>query len=246
MAAWYEESFGEDYLLVYKHRDLHGAQAEVRRMANWLRLPAGSRILDLCCGMGRHSVALADEGYRVTGLDLSKVLLAEARKLDNSGRITWVEGDMRRLPLDGPFDAVVNLFTSFGYFEEEQENARVLAEMGRVLAPGGKFIIDFLNASYVEKNLVPHSQRRDGNVLIDEKRAVEDGFVRKRITLSEPGQPDRKYLEQVRLFGLEDFRRLAQGTGLAIEAAYGHYDGTAYDPETSLRLIMTGSKREEK
>ncbi|RAU90976.1 bifunctional 2-polyprenyl-6-hydroxyphenol methylase/3-demethylubiquinol 3-O-methyltransferase UbiG, partial [Paenibacillus sp. YN15] len=122
MAAWYEESFGEDYLLVYKHRDLHGAQVEVKRMANWLRLPAGSRILDLCCGMGRHSVALADEGYRVTGLDLSKVLLAEARKLDNSGRITWVEGDMRRLPLDGPFDAVVNLFTSFGYFEEEQEN----------------------------------------------------------------------------------------------------------------------------
>lgn len=244
MAAWYEESFGEDYLLVYKHRDLHGAQAEVRRMVNWLQLPAGSSILDLCCGMGRHSVALADEGYRVTGLDLSKVLLAEARKLDGSGRITWVEGDMRSLPIEGPFDAVVNLFTSFGYFEEEKENGRVLAEIARVLAPGGKFIIDFLNGRYVEKNLVPHSERRDGSILIDEKRAVEDGFVRKRITLSEPGQPDRQYLEQVRLYGLEDFRRLAQGTGLVIEAAYGHYDGTPYDPESSLRLIMVGSKPE--
>lgn len=242
MAAWYEESFGADYLLVYKHRDMHGAQEEAKRMAAWLGLPEGAKVLDLCCGMGRHSLALADEGYRVTGLDLSKVLLEQARRLDDSGRITWLEGDMRSLPVDGPYDAVLNLFTSFGYFEEDEENAKVLREIGRVLRPGGKFVIDFLNASYVKKHLVPHSERVDEGILIDERRSIEDGFVKKRITLKEPGQPERRYLERVRLYGLEDFQRLVRGTGLIIEQAYGHYDGSAYDPETSSRLILTGSR----
>jgi SAM-dependent methyltransferase len=242
LAAWYEESFGQDYLLVYKHRDIQGAQAEVRRMAQWLDLPADSRILDLCCGMGRHSVALADAGYRVTGLDLSKVLLREARRLDGSGRITWLEGDMRTLPVDGPFDGVVNLFTSFGYFDTDEENARVIGEMARVLRPAGRFIIDFMNPSYVEKHLVPHSERVDEGTHIDEQRSIENGFSRKRITLSEPGKPERRYLEQVRLYGLEDFRRLMAKSGLCIGAVYGHYDGSAYDLLESPRLIMVGSK----
>lgn len=243
MAAWYEESFGADYLLVYKHRDMHGAQAEARRMAAWLDLPQNAEVLDLCCGMGRHSLALADEGYRVTGLDLSKVLLEEARRLDDTGRITWLEGDMRRLPVDGPYDAVLNLFTSFGYFDEDEENARVLMEMGRVLRPGGRFVIDFLNASYVEKHLVPHSRRTDEGTVIDEQRSIENGFVKKRITLSsEPGKPERQYKEQVKLYGLEDFQRLAQGTGLVIEKTCGHYDGSPYDREGSLRLILVGRR----
>jgi SAM-dependent methyltransferase len=246
MAAWYEESFGQDYLLVYKHRDMQGAQAEVKRMVDWLELPPGSAIFDLCCGMGRHSVALANEGYKVTGMDLSKVLLEQAVKLDGSGRITWLEGDMRSIPTDGPFDAVVNLFTSFGYFDEEAENAKVLSGMARILKPGGRFIIDFLNAAYVEKHLVPHSERMDEGIRIDESRSIEDGFVRKRIVLSEPGKPDRHYLEQVRLYGLEDFERLMAGTGLVINRVYGHYDGSAYEADTSLRLIFVGSKEESR
>lgn len=245
MAAWYEESFGQDYLLVYKHRDIQGAQAEVKRMVEWLGLQEGATIFDLCCGMGRHSVALADEGYKVTGMDLSKVLLEEARKLDGSGRITWLEGDMRRIPVDGPYDAVVNLFTSFGYFEEETENAKVLAEIGRILKPGGRFIIDFLNPGYVAGHLVPHSVRRDEETTIDETRTIEDGFVRKRIVLSEPGRPERRYLEQVKLYGLEDFRRLSVGSGLLIEQTYGDCDGSPYDPDRSQRLIMTGRKEQD-
>ncbi len=240
--AWYEESFGQDYLLVYKHRDMQGAQAEVKRMVDWLELPEGSKIFDLCCGMGRHSVALADEGYKVTGMDLSKVLLAEACKLEDSGRVVWLEGDMRRVPADGPFDAVVNLFTSFGYFEEEAENAKVLSEIARLLKPEGRFIIDFLNAAYVAKHLVPHSERKDEGVVIDERRSLEDGFVRKRIVLSEPGHPDRQYMEQVKLYGLDDFRRLMAGTGLVIDRVFGSYDAMSYEPETSPRLIMIGHK----
>jgi ubiquinone/menaquinone biosynthesis C-methylase UbiE len=126
---WYEESFGNDYLTVYKHRDHNGALEEVKRISSWLRLPKGAEVLDLCCGMGRHSMALHDLGYKVTSLDLSDVLLAEARRTDVRSRIQWVKGDMRRLSIAQPFDAIFNLFTSFGYFDDDKENLAVLKEI---------------------------------------------------------------------------------------------------------------------
>lgn len=242
MAAWYEASFGKDYLIVYKHRDLQGASAEVRRMAEWLQLPSGSRVFDLCCGMGRHSLALADAGYEVTGMDLSRVLLEEARRHDRESRVTWLEGDMRSIPAEGPFDAVVNLFTSFGYFEDDRENAGVLKEIARILKPGGKYIVDYLNSEYVQRQLVPHSERQEGSLHIDERRSVEDGFVRKRIVITEPGNPERTYLEQVKLYGLEDFRWMLEEAGLAVDHVYGYSDGSPYSESDSQRLILVGHK----
>lgn len=164
MTEWYEKSFGEDYLVVYKHRDFGGARKEVERMISWLGLPPGSKVLDLCCGMGRHSLALAEAGYEVTGVDLSEVLLREARSQKGAEQVTWLRSDMRDLPLTGGFDAVVNLFTSFGYFEEDEEQVKVLREIYRMLKPGGKFVIDYLNPAYVIRHLVPHSTREDGKI----------------------------------------------------------------------------------
>src|SRR5262245_36648523 len=106
MSAWFERSFGGDYLLVYKHRNHLGAREEVKRTVDWLALPRDAHIFALCCGMGRHSIALADFGFRVTGMDLSEVLLIEARKADPTGRVQWIKGDMRKVPDIGPFDAV--------------------------------------------------------------------------------------------------------------------------------------------
>ncbi|GAB2694703.1 class I SAM-dependent methyltransferase [Paenibacillus thermoaerophilus] len=242
MEHWYEKSFGPDYLIVYKHRDFAGARREVERMVQWLNLPAGASVLDLCCGMGRHSLALAEMGYKVTGVDLSEPLLAEARAADAEGRVRWHRGDMRDVPLEGGFDAVVNLFTSFGYFDTDEENRRVLEEISRLLQPGGRWLLDFLNASWVESRLVPHSVRKEGDLTIDERRVVEDGFVRKTITLSEPGRPDRVYHEQVRMYGLDDFRRLLAGTGLRIDAVHGSYEAEEYTERDSPRLILVGSK----
>ncbi|MEO3946968.1 class I SAM-dependent methyltransferase [Gorillibacterium sp. CAU 1737] len=240
--AWYEKSFGQDYLLVYKHRDMQGAQAEAKQMAGWLDLAPGAEVFDLCCGMGRHSLALAEEGYRMTGMDLSDVLLAEARRLDDHKQVEWVKGDMRRVPLTGPYDAVVNLFTSFGYFETDEENGAVLAEIGRLLRPGGRFLLDFMNARYVEHHLVPSSERQDGAVTIRESRSIENGFVFKRIVLVESGKPDRHYLERVRLYELDDFKRLLAGTGLVLDQVYGDYESGAYSEEESKRLILVGTR----
>lgn len=243
MTEWYERSFGRDYLLVYRHRDFQGATQEVHGMMEWLRLPASASILDLCCGMGRHALALAEAGYRVTGVDLSEVLLEEAMAHDTRGQVKFLRGDMRELPVDGPFDAVVNLFTSFGYFTDNEDNARVFQEIHRVLKPQGRFIVDFLNPSYVRQHLVPHSERIDGGTRIEERRRIENGFVKKAITLTDAsGGEQREYEERVRLYELADFRNMMDEAGLVIDQVHGSYDGAAYDEEQSKRMIMVGHR----
>lgn len=245
MSDWYRHSFGSDYLIVYKHRDMQGAYEEVKKMIAWLELPEGSEVLDLCCGMGRHSMALNEFGYEVTGVDLSEVLLNEARKLDTDDRVRWIQGDMREVPVSRTFDGIVNLFTSFGYFEQDSENAKVLQEMDRLLKPGGKFLIDFLNADVVEARLVPRSERSEDGMHIEEIRQIQDGFVRKTILISEQGQETRKYLEQVKLYGVEEFKSLLAPTGLIIDKIYGDYEANSFDPSNSPRLIIVGHKRGE-
>jgi SAM-dependent methyltransferase len=243
MTAWYEQSFGQDYLVVYKHRDMQGAKNEVHKMVNWLHLQSGAEIFDLCCGMGRHSLTLAHYGFNVTGMDLSEVLLNEAKRLDKEGKVNWLRGDMRQIPLEKSFDAVVNLFTSFGYFTDELENEKVIHEISRLLKAEGKFIIDFLNPAYIEAHLVPHSQRLEAALDIEENRSIEDGYVRKRIIIREEGHEERHYLEQVRLYHLEDFKRMLAACDLEIDEVYGHYDGTHYVELESPRLIILGRKR---
>ncbi|WP_310551381.1 class I SAM-dependent methyltransferase [Paenibacillus glufosinatiresistens] len=243
MSEWYEESFGEDYLIVYRHRDFGGARREVETMIGWLDLPQGAKVLDLCCGMGRHSLALAEAGYEVTGVDLSEALLREARAQEGADRVAWVRSDMRKLPLGGGFDAVVNLFTSFGYFEEDAEHLKVLGEIRRMLKPGGRYIIDFLSPEYVAAHLVPHSVREDGETLIDERRRIGDGYVKKEITLTaRAGGEPRHYLERVKLYDLEKFSALIKEAGLVIDQVHGSYDEEEYRGAESPRMIFVGRR----
>ncbi|UJF32046.1 class I SAM-dependent methyltransferase [Paenibacillus hexagrammi] len=241
--AWYQESFGNDYLVVYKHRDLQGAYHEVKKMIDWLQLEQGAEVLDLCCGMGRHSMALAEFGYKVTGVDLSEVLLQEAVKLDTDSHVEWLRGDMREVPLERQFDAVVNLFTSFGYFDEDEQNERVFHEIHRLLKPGGKYIVDFMNPAYVKVHLVPQSERTEEGMTIRESRSIEDGCVRKRIVISEQGKPERHYVEQVKLYGREAFEAMLTSAGLQLDHVYGGYDGQAYDEANSSRMIFVGQRK---
>lgn len=247
MAEWYEHSFGEDYLLVYKHRDTQGARREVERMVEWLKLPQEAKVLDLCCGMGRHSMALVEAGFEVTGVDLSEVLLREARRNDPEHRVTWLQADMRKLPLTEGFDAVVNLFSSFGYFKEDHEHIQVLREIKRVLKPEGRFIIDYLNPRYTADHLVPESERVDDGQRIVERRVIQNGYVMKRIWISQAdksegddrGEP-REYLERIKLYTAEQFTAMLGEAGLTLERIYGSHAGESYDQIMSPRMILLG------
>lgn len=242
MTAWFRESFGEDYLLVYKHRSQKEADQQISLILPLLELKAGEHILDLCCGTGRHSVALAKNGYRVTGFDLSDTLLAYAQQHNDGLPVTYQQGDMRELPFpNGFFNVVLNLFTSFGYFIEDSENEKVLQEISRVLQPGGRYLIDFLNRDYVQKHINPLTERQENGVTIREERTLDGDYVKKKIIVTE-GSDERIYRERVKMYPREEMQEMIERSGLVVERIFGDYDRSDYTAD-SPRMIFFGRKR---
>ena len=238
-ADWFEEWFGEDYLRIYEHRDESEAERAVDLIA--AHLPGGEiqAVLDLACGAGRHSKPLCERWWTV-GLDLSASLLRVARR--EAPNAPYVRADMRELPFaDQSFDLVVNLFTSFGYFEDDREHARVLIRVRDAMKPGGTFVIDFLNASQVRRNLVPYDERVANGVTIEQSRTItpDDRFVEKTIRLRERG---REYVERVRLLSAGDLERMLEAAGFDVVHCFGDYSG-AHWSENSPRTILFASRK---
>jgi SAM-dependent methyltransferase len=231
---WYVTRFDADYLDVYAHRDTREAERATQALLEPLGL-AGRRVLDLGCGAGRYSVALQARGARVVGLDRSAPLLAAAAA---AGVVLRVQADMRWLPFTAAaFDAVVSMFTSFGYFATAGEDQRVLAEVARVLRPGGDFVLDTFNTALVRRSLVAVSEREAGGWTIVEHRRIESGCIVKHITLVRGGER-REAEERVRLWDDAALDAALAGAGLAVVTVAGDYDGGAFDSETSPRRIV--------
>ncbi len=238
-ADWFEAWFGEDYLRIYQHRDETEAEHVVDLIARFLEGHDIRSVLDLGCGAGRHSRALRERWWTV-GLDLSAALLKIARR--EMPDAPYVRADMRELPfVPESFDLVVNLFTSFGYFEDDRENERVLVRVCDALRRGGTLVIDFLNASQVRSALVPYDERVENGVTIEQTRAIspDDRFVEKTITLRERG---KEYIERVRLLTPRDLERMLDLAGFAVVARVGDYAGAPWS-ETSPRMILFASRR---
>jgi SAM-dependent methyltransferase len=235
--AWYKEWFGEEYLEMYSHRDESEAEEHVDFVERHFGGPSPRAVLDLACGAGRHTAALRRRGYRTLGVDLSLTLLARSE-------LPRVAGDMRLLPFAaGSFDWVLNFFTSFGYFEQERENFRVLEEVVRVLAAGGRFLIDLMNPEPVLAGLEPRdSQALDGRV-IEVERWYDAGSqrVNKRIVVRATGERPRTFLESVRLYRPEEVTIGLRWAGLEVASLLGNFDGDPYERDSE-RLILTGFK----
>jgi len=242
--AWFERSFREDYVVIYHHRDEESADREVANLLERLPIHRQGRVLDLCCGSGRHSRAFAKRGYEVVGVDLSPVLLGLAEEQNTFENVTFFQYDMRHIPFTQEFDIVVNLFTSFGYFDDDQESEQVVRNMARALKSGGQVVIDYLNPSYVQAHLVPTSTKEEQGLQITETRWLADGFVKKRITVMDghSGQP-REYLEQVRLFTSEEMQGMLERAGFTDIQYYGDYTYAPYDRQQSPRMISFAVKK---
>ncbi len=241
---WYQRSFGALYPLVYAHRSPEAAAGEARFAAEAVGLGAGDRVLDLCCGAGRHSAHLLSRTRRVTGLDWSPELLAAARA-GLGGAAALVRGDMRALPFGGVFDVVFNFFTSFGYFADDAENARAAGEMARVLRPGGRLFLDHIGAAWAAARLVPRSEREQDGLRIVEERWLDGGDpparVNKVTTVWRGGARLGRFPESVRLYTPETLGAVLSGAGLAVERVFGDYRDLPPGPDAP-RLIFVCRK----
>lgn len=239
---WFEEWFDSPlYEKLYANRDEKEAQQLVEFLVDELELNKCSKILDLGCGRGRHSINLNRKGFKVKGIDLSPQAIKTAReKVKDMGlkNISFEVRDMRS-PLDETFDAIVNLFTTFGYFESDTENACVFDSVVKMLKPGGIFVLDYLNAQKVKESYKPSDSGEFHDIKYDIQRYIKGDSIIKDIEFyGDRVNGERRYSERVKLYQLGWFRDAMEKRGLVIDHIYGDYQGNAFDADSSNRLLL--------
>jgi SAM-dependent methyltransferase len=246
---WYKTFFGEDYLQIYTFLTPERTEREVDGIVTLLHLPTASSILDLCCGHGRHAIALARRGYQVTGLDLSAVFLQRAQAdADHQGvQVRLEEGDMRKIPFENAFEAIINIFTAFGYLESEEEDQQVLQQVQRALKPGGLFLLETLHREWLVRNFEPSEIHRhpDGLMVLEERTFdLLTGRCDVQVTMLSPDGQRRQYTHSVRMYTLRELARMLAAAGLQVQACYGGLDGSRLSLN-SPRLVVIGAKDEQ-
>ncbi len=237
---WYETLFERDWYDYFAKGgpgspDEDGSyarrtDAEVAFIEEALGLTEPCNLLDLCCGPGRHSVRLAQRGHRVTGVDISAYNLEKAaeRAAEFGVEVAWREGDMRDTGLaDSSQDTVINMFTAFGFFDDEG-NQRVLEEVARVLRPGGRLLIDLVNRDSLMRRHQPRmwSERHNGAFLFQEH--AFDSATGSQTTSWTVVKADGERIAQsftVRMYTLQELEVRMALAGLTVEDAWGSLDG---------------------
>ena len=246
MTEWFEQWFGEEYHALYPHRDDEDARRAVALIRGVVAWESGARILDLACGPGRHAAELERLGGRVVGFDLSWAMLRRARERTR-GQGSLVRGDMRALPFrGGSFALAVNLFTSFGYFLNDDEHRRVLQQVAGALTPRGHFVLDYLNADQVRRTvqLSEQAERRSSNgerrrdVRVTRRIGADGRFVIKEIELRDEG---RRFEERVRLYSPDELAALLRDVGLQVVGRFGNYDGAPLGAHAP-RVILVAAR----
>ncbi|WP_121665614.1 class I SAM-dependent methyltransferase [Mesonia aquimarina] len=231
-ASWFDTDF---YHILYRDRGYQEAQDFMQNLVDFLQLEKKAKLLDLACGKGRHSIYLHKLGYNVTGVDLSKNSIAEAKTHEKQG-LDFQVHDMCK-PLPEKFDAVFNLFTSFGYFEKEESNLNTIKAIKQELKPNGFGVIDFMNVEKVITNLVPEETKSVKGIDFNISRWVENGFIFKRIQFEAEGD-QHDYIERVKALRLEDFKDYFKKAGINLKHTLGDYDLHEFDEKKSDRLIL--------
>jgi SAM-dependent methyltransferase len=231
-ASWFDTPY---YHILYKDRDYSEAQHFMDNLTQYLNIPEGGNILDLACGKGRHSIYLNTLGYNVTGVDLSEQSIKHAKQFEND-TLNFNVHDMT-LPYPKTFDAVFNLFTSFGYFEDDTCNLKTITSIKAELNDFGFGVIDFMNVNYVINHLVAKDVKTVEGIDFHQQRSVKDGYIIKDINFEIDGEL-YEFQERVKALTLDDFKTLFEKAGVHLLDIFGDYKLQKYHSQTSERLIM--------
>jgi 2-polyprenyl-3-methyl-5-hydroxy-6-metoxy-1,4-benzoquinol methylase len=246
--AWYVDFFDSDYLDIYDH--IFTAERSVQEVAfaeRVLGLEPGAWVLDLCCGQGRHSVPLAQHGYRVTALDLSPAYLELAQQAaqHHNVELETISADMREIPFQDCFDAVINMYSSFGYLESEADDAQVLASVAKAMKPGGRFFLDMLNREWAVANYIQNDWHSgsDGTLYIERRDLdLRTSRMRVRFTIVGPDGGRRDSIgHDIRLYTLTELIRMLSQAGLSVTGTFGGFNGEEYSIDHR-RMIIAARK----
>lgn len=238
---WFSEWFDSPYYhILYKNRDEEEAKFFISNLIDYLQIQSEEKILDIACGRGRHAIFLNQKGFDVVGADLSENNIAFAKQFENE-QLKFYVNDMRKLLFPQEFDYVLNLFTSFGYFEDDSEDLQVIQAIADSLKPNGKLVIDFLNPSFVQKGLISEEKKVLDNIPFWISKKLEGGFIKKGIQFEVEGKL-YQFEEKVKLIELEKFKDYFSQTNLKILDTFGDYNLQPYHSENSERLILIAQK----
>lgn len=248
---WYKIFFEQWYLEFWPSRLQKFKPAYIKKEAAFikrtLRLPEGAKILDCCCGHGRHTIPLAKMGYTMTGLDLSEKALTLLRKKAKATRvrIRLLRSDMRKIPWTNEFDAVINMFTAFGYLENDREDFKVLKGIAAALKPDGKFLIDIANIQWMLGHFIPRSWHRTNGMLMLEDRKYNPQ-TRRHTThlyiLDKKGKWHHQ-LHRIRMYSLPEMKKLLAKVGLKVVRIFGDTVGIVPFSKDTKRLVILAVKK---
>jgi ubiquinone/menaquinone biosynthesis C-methylase UbiE len=236
-ANWFDSPY---YHTLYKNRDEKEAQVFIDNLIDYLQINKGSKLIDIACGKGRHAKYFNKKGMDVVGVDLSQNSINTAKK-DENKNLQFLVHDMRENYQKDAFDVVTNLFTSFGYFENNKDEQKAINAMANNLKKEGILIIDFMNTKKVIANLVLNEQKTINNIQFDITRQVKDGFIIKDIRITD-GKEEQQFQEKVKAITLADYSEFITNAGLKIIDIFGNYKLDNFDEEISDRLILICKK----
>lgn len=239
---WFETWFDTPYYhILYKNHDCSEAENFIGKLSAVLSLPQGSKIIDLACGRGRHSVFLNQLGYDVLGLDLSQKSIAHNQQFTNAS-LQFRVHDMRT-PIHGErVDAVLNLFTSFGYFENDEDDRKVFRAVHGILKPGRFFVLDYLNHKFVRNNLEEKSHIEREGIVFNIRKSIQNNYIVKKIDFTDAGKA-YSFFERVKLHTPESIVAYAEDAGFERLKVWGDYSLSDFQEETSPRCINLFRKK---
>ncbi len=233
---WFSSWFNTPYYhTLYKHRNDADAQLFMKNITAHLQLPKSAHIADLPCGKGRHSIYLNSLGYKITGGDLSENSIEHAKQFENE-TLSFEVWDMRKT-LENKYDAIFNLFTSFGYFDDDNEDLQVLKAMKSGLKDDAVLVLDFLNVIKTERELVKEEIKTIDNIEFHIKREIKDGFILKHINFFADNK-SHSYTEKVKFLSIDKMKDYFSAVGIEIIDIFGDYNLNSFEEQQSSRLIL--------